>query len=96
MFLQVEGVAMGTPLGPFFDNLYLGTLEEKVFCQGLHPKPNIYCRYVDNIFIRVQEKSALEILEETFETHSCLKFSYESNRSTLFFLDTLVGQLIHN
>ena len=30
LYLQIEGVAMGSPLGPTFANFYMGHLEEKV------------------------------------------------------------------
>ena len=31
LYLQIEGVAMGSPLGPTFANFYMGNLEKKVF-----------------------------------------------------------------
>ncbi|XP_064107999.1 uncharacterized protein LOC135216554 [Macrobrachium nipponense] len=33
MFIQKDGVAMGSPLGVLFANFYMGTVEERVFSQ---------------------------------------------------------------
>ena len=69
MYLQVEGVAMGSPLGPTFANFYMGNLESEVF-KDEQNKPSIYVRYVDDCF--EQEKSGKEPIEikEWFEKHS--------------------------
>jgi hypothetical protein len=56
-----------------FANFYLGTLEEKIFGEGIYPKPNIYCPYVDYIFLCIQESSTLQKLKKTFEAHSSLR-----------------------
>ena len=31
LYQQVDGIAMGSPLGPTFANFYLGDIEEKIF-----------------------------------------------------------------
>ena len=51
-YLQIEGVAMGSPLGPTFANFYMGNLEQSVH-RDQNIKPNIYCRYVDDVFVVV-------------------------------------------
>ena len=43
LYLQIEGVAMGSPLGPTFANFYMGNLENKVL-DNLTNKPSIYVR----------------------------------------------------
>ena len=50
--VQIEGVAMGSPLGPTFANFYIGNLEELIF-SDINIKPSIYWRYVDDIFVVV-------------------------------------------
>ena len=89
MYLQVEGVAMGSPLGPTFANFYMGNLENKVFDKI--DKPSIYVRYVDDCFLQIDNEKQLDILKYHFEKNSVLKFTYElSVDKKLPFLDVLV------
>ena len=80
---------MGSPLGPTFANFYMGQLESNIFAN--YPKPNIYSRYVDDIFLDIQSEEKLLELKEIFENNSVLNFTYELNiQSKLPFLDVLV------
>ena len=49
MYVQTDGVAMGSPLGVLFANFYMGTIENKIF--KCYRKPLVYCRYIDDIFV---------------------------------------------
>ena len=49
LYQQVDGVAMGSPLGVLFANMYMAHVEERTF--NSHPPPGMYARYVDDIFI---------------------------------------------
>ena len=90
MYVQVEGVAMGSPLGPTFANFYMGNLESKVF-KDKEKKPSIYVRYVDDCFVQVESEKALIDIKKSFEKHSVLKFTYElDTNKKLPFLDVLV------
>ena len=90
LFVQVEGVAMGSPLGPTFANFYMGQVEHRVF-ESTKIKPNIYARYVDDIFVQVLETDHLVELQNLFQLHSVLNFTIEYNiRNKLPFLDVLV------
>ncbi|XP_069185192.1 uncharacterized protein [Procambarus clarkii] len=53
MYLQIDGVAMGFPLGVLFANFYMGTIENRFFSS--RQKPTVYYRYVDDIFIIVKD-----------------------------------------
>lgn len=50
IFIQVDGVSMGSPLGPLFANFYMANLENNIL-KETDSKPLTYCRYVDDIFI---------------------------------------------
>ena len=87
---QIDGVAMGSPLGPALANIFVGYKEAKLF--NIAKRPLVHFRYVDNTF-------AVFNNEEDFNTffiylnslHPSLRFTYEkeSNHS-LPFLDVLV------
>ena len=44
MYVQRDGIAMGSPLGPLFANFYMGSIEEKVFTENPQLKPALYSR----------------------------------------------------
>ena len=90
LYIQTEGVAMGSPLGPTFANFYMGDLERKVLDNSLH-KPNIYARYVDDIFVQIENEEELIELKNKFQNNSVLNFTCEFSRNfSLPFLDVLV------
>ena len=47
MYRQVDGVAMGSPLGPPLANIFGGYYEKKIPDQEW---PDMYFRYVDDVF----------------------------------------------
>ena len=90
MYKQVDGVAMGSPLGVLFANFYMGTIEQKVLVD-MNLKPAIYCRYVDDSFTQVPDVRHLQELKEAFEQNSVLRFTYEMEKDgKLPFLDVTV------
>ena len=48
MYKQIDGVAMGSPLGQVLANIMVGYQEEKLFIDN--NQPLIYFRYVDDTF----------------------------------------------
>ena len=60
MYTQIDGVAMGSPLGVLFADFYMGVIEERVFSN--QPKPDIYCRYVDDTFVKTDSPEKVEEL----------------------------------
>ena len=86
--VQIDGVTMGSPLGPTFANFYMAELENKVL-PGM-PGINLYLRYVDDIFLHCT-KEEMEILLRRLEEISVLKFTFELPQlGKLSFLDVLV------
>ena len=67
----------------------MGTIEEKVFSEV--EKPPIYCRYIDDVFITVDDHQQLQTLIDAFKRNSVLNFTCElENDRTLPFLDVKV------
>ena len=91
MYTQIDGVAMGSPLGVLFADFYMGVIEERVFER--YPVPEIYCRYVDDTFIKTENPGVIEELRQKFEECSSLRFTCESSiDGQLPFLDVLLTQ----
>ena len=76
LYVQTDGVAMGSPLGVLFANFYMCVLENKIL-EPLATKPTIYGRYIDDIFLEVKDAAHLTEIKMHFESNSCLKFTSE-------------------
>ena len=90
-YQQVDGVAMGSPLGVLLANFYMGCVEEEVFDKI--NRPDIYCRYIDDIFIKTSNVEEIEYLRTCLQEISGLKFTIENSaEGEMPFLDVLVKQ----
>ena len=90
IYLQKDGVSMGSPLGPLLANFYMCFIENSVI-PGLENSPLIYTRYVDDIFLFIKNIKTLDEIKRKFENISILKFTYEiENKKTIAFLDVNV------
>ena len=89
-YCQIDGVAMGSPLGPTLANLFLAYHEEKWLSDcPVQFKPKFFRRYVDDVFLlfgnRDQVKKFLRYMNSR---HKNIKFTYEEEQNdTLAFLD---------
>ena len=50
LFQQIDGIFMGSPLGPTIANFFLAETEIRLLQQQLSSAPKVYFRYVDDIF----------------------------------------------
>ncbi|XP_076030436.1 uncharacterized protein LOC143018739 [Oratosquilla oratoria] len=65
IYFQTDGVAMGSPLGVLFAQAYMCHLENHVL-NTLSQKPNMYLRYIDDIFtIEASLQNALRLIRFT-------------------------------
>ena len=60
---QIEGISMGSPLGPLFANIFLSH-HEKIWLRNCPPhfKPLYYRRYVDDTFLLFKSKDDILLL----------------------------------
>ena len=92
-YSQLDGVAMGSLLGPTLANAFLCHFEKQWhsdfpqdFC------PNIYRRYVDDIFVTFNSHEQLKKIVEYMNTkHPNIKFTFEHEHNNSFsFLDVKI------
>ena len=92
-YKQIDGMAMGSPLGPTFANIFMCSLEEYMLDNcPLAFRPLFYRRYVDDTFLLFRNKAQADnFLDFVNGIHRNIKFTieYESDNK-LPFLDVLV------
>ena len=95
-YSQVDGVAMGSPLGPTLANLFLAYHEEQWLDNcPVQFKPTYYRRYVDDVFLMFQNKShVLKFLRYMNSRHPNIKFTVEEEENnSLSFLDIKITRV---
>ena len=89
MYVQRDGVSMGSPLGPTFANFFMAEVENRAL-QNLNVTPALYGRYIDDIFT-ICEEEELILLKDEMMNISGLIFTIErSVENKLPFLNVLV------
>ena len=93
LYEQVDGVTMGSPLGPAFANIFMCALE-RYFISNCPPelKPLLYRRYVDDTFCIFENSTQIQwFLQYLNRQHPNIIFTHESEDSnSLLLLDVLV------
>ena len=82
-YKQVDGVAMGSALGPTLANAFL-FYYEKAWLDNcpIHYKPVIYKRYVGDIFVLFSSKEHLQLFVKYMnKQHKCLKFPSQAENN---------------
>ena len=85
-YKQVDGVAMGSPLGPTLANLFLVYYESKWLenCPQQF-KQQFYRRYVDDIFVMFKKRDHLKkFLRYINSRHRNIKFTCEEKKTTKY------------
>ena len=92
-YQQIDGVAMGSRLGPTLANMFLGYHEVNWFSNcPTEFKPSYYKRYVDDIFVLFQDPDHLHYFKEYMNgQHPTMNFTSEAELDNyLPFLDVQV------
>ena len=90
MHRQIDGVAMGSPLGPALANIFVGYYESKLF--QTTSKPEMYYRYMDDTFVVFSNEDECELFLDSLNSlHPSLRFTFEKEYNLVLpFLDVLV------
>ena len=95
LYKQIDGVAMGSPLGPTLANAFLCFYEKKWLEQCPEEfKPVYYRRYVDDIFVLFKSQDYLIKFRDYFKKcHPNMNFTFEQEKNgKLSFLDVEVSR----
>ena len=87
---QVDGVGIGSPLGPTLADLFLVNYESKWLKDcPVQLAPKYYCCYVDHIFLLFEAKDDVKKLFRYMNSrHPNIKFTCkEENNNKISFLD---------
>ena len=80
LYEQVDGVAMGSPLGPLMANAFMCNIEEQLTNQN--KMPNYYKRYVDDtLSIMPDVQAASTFLSTLNEIHPSISFTMELEKN---------------
>ena len=96
LYKQIDGVAMGSPLGPKLANAFLCHCE-KIWLNECPSqfKPVVYKRYVDDIFVLFKSKEHLKLFVNYMNSkHRNIKFTFKTEDSLQCLLITIVLFLI--
>ena len=92
-YTQVDGVAMGSPIGPILANIFLSHHEENWLNKyPIKFKPSFYRRYVDDFFVLFESpKSAHSFRKYMSSKHQNINFTVEQEIvGSLLFLDVKI------
>ena len=88
---QLSGTAIGTKFAPPYPCVFMDQVETE-FLEPVAQKPLVWFRYMDDIFFiwtHSQEKPRL-FLEDLNKCHPNIKFTHETNKEDIAFLDLKV------
>ena len=90
VYQQIDGVCMGSPLGPVLANVFMVHLEESIV-PTIQPTLSVWKRYVDDTFTLVERGKVDEVIERLNNFHPNIKFTHEKEKDKeIAFLDVLL------
>ncbi|XP_045492134.1 uncharacterized protein LOC123691667 [Colias croceus] len=89
-YMQVDGVAMGSPVSPVVADIFMEDFEERALATA-PVKPRLYKRYVDDTFTILPTEHIPAFLEHLNSIHKNIQFTMElETNNRLAFLDILI------
>ena len=92
-YQQIDGVAMGSPLGPTLANAFLCYYEKKWLNEcPANFRPKYYQRYVDDVFVLFSSLKHVELFRDfMISRHPNINFTFEKEQDNKFpFLDVKI------
>ena len=93
-YKQINGVAMGTKMGPSYANRFVGYVEHQFFNQYDGPKPDLSVATSTSASAQFHpaERNSIVLLLQSIIFHPALKYTWEISETSLAFLDIKVSQ----
>ena len=90
---QINGVAMGTRMGPRYANLFVGYVEHQFLNQYNSPEPELCGRYINDCIgaISSSREKLDQFLTSVKSFHPAVKYTWEISETSLAFLDIKVS-----
>ena len=93
IYQQIDGVAMGSPLGPVLANVFMVELEN-IMVPRLNDDVPLWLRYVDDTFSFVKQDRIEEVITALNNFHPNIKFTSECEvNGSISFLDVRITTL---
>ena len=95
LFKQIDGVAMGSPLGPTLANIIMTTFEDEIVQKLIDSNLiTFYARYVDDTLVLVKPSDVPEVLKVFNSFHPQIEFTFEEfPDGIVHFLDLQINSL---
>ena len=93
LYKQIDGVAMGSPLGPLTVNTFMCSIEEKLAREN--KLPDFYKKFVEDTFALVPDlAAATDFLSVLNDAHPAIQFTMETAvNSSLPFVGMLINKI---
>ena len=111
IYKQIDGVSMGSPLGPLLANVFMTELEKDIIQKLIIKKfIKFYIRYVHDTLLLVKDEDIDPILKELNSYNKNIRFTVDrfinedvhflevkidQNNTDIYYKDTHTGQYIH-
>ena len=84
-YKQINGVAMGTRMGPSYANLFVGYVKHQFFNPYNGPKPELYGRYIDDCIGAISSSRAEldQFITSVNSFHPALKYTWKISENSL-------------
>jgi predicted GIY-YIG superfamily endonuclease len=91
LYRQVDGISMGSPLGPLLADIFTAKLEQSTLASSIQ-QLDMYCRYVDDTFVLCPASQDIDhLLVACNNAHPSIQFTMEKEEGgALPFLDVLL------